>query len=236
MAAYPGVEPGVYGRRRLAAGQKIGEFTLVSEAGGTNALSWKWLIRCRCGKEQKRLENQLIYSGSISCGCVGKERRKRTSEAARAALIGRTFGWLTVTEIIAPGDGNGGAYARFRASCRCGSSTAKEGTLSNLLRGMVSTCCRPTCSSAESDALRLGVLRQLGAGASHYTAKHRIVARLMAMGLFDGAEWCLTPEGREAIRSGVLPVCTGPGSRRCLALDKAVPRANRRARDVHDRR
>lgn len=236
MAAYPGVEPGVYGRRRLSAGQKIGEFTLVSEAGGTNALSWKWLIRCRCGKEQKRLENQLIYSGSISCGCVGKERRKRTSEATRAALIGKTFGWLTVTEIIAPGDGKGGGYARFRASCSCGASTPKEGVLSNLLRGMVSTCCRPACTSAESDALRLGVLRQLSNGARHYTVQHRIVARLMAMGLFDAARWRVTAEGREAIRSGVLPVGVGRGVREPLASGGAGLRAKRRTSDVHERR
>lgn len=202
--AWVGIKRAVHGQRRLQAGQKIGHFTIVSEAGGTGALSWAWLVRCECGSEKVRRENALIYSGAVSCGCVAKLNLGASRLAKRQDLVGKRFGWLTVTEVFADPSSASRTF-HFRAVCKCGSGGIKTGELSDLTSGQVSTCCYPRSFTAAAERLRLDVLAQIRDGATHYRARHRLVAALVADGLVDGESLGVTPAGCDALARDALP-------------------------------
>tara|TARA_R110000824_G_scaffold106208_2_gene250945 strand:- start:375 stop:1091 length:717 start_codon:yes stop_codon:yes gene_type:complete len=59
-------------------GQVFGKLRVVSESRHRNVRSW--LCLCECGNEKVVTTSNLRGGGTISCGCIGKENRKKLSE------------------------------------------------------------------------------------------------------------------------------------------------------------
>ena len=117
---------------KFKAGDQIGRWTILGEWILTGNGARKWLCRCACGTERYVLERSLLYGGSISCGCLRKER----AEAANAPdLTGKQFGELTVVQKLENRD-NGAT--RWLCRCSCGADYITYGSL--LLTGKRTRC------------------------------------------------------------------------------------------------
>jgi hypothetical protein len=90
-------------------GQKFGELTVVSFAGGE-----KWNCKCACGNTKAIRRNNLRSGASRSCGCL-----KRVASRRRIDLTGQKFGELTVTGYA----GIKKNSARWTCRCSCGKTT-----------------------------------------------------------------------------------------------------------------
>lgn len=77
----------------LKKGQRFGRWTLLDKVVTTAQGEKKHLCRCDCGTERYVLERSLKSGGSLSCGCL---RRERAQQATAYDLLGKTFGELRV--------------------------------------------------------------------------------------------------------------------------------------------
>ena len=198
-------EPGTRqkGARRMKPGDVFERWTVVSDAGGTHAMAYRWNCRCSCGTERSVLEYSLLYGASQSCGCLNTERNFEGRMAtARERFVGKTFGWLTVTDVL-PAAGHRRNFV-FKATCSCGAGLAKEGRVADLAAGKVSSCCGPAPYTEASQRLLLDVLAQLRDGAQHYAADHRILKVLGERGAYDPVTRTVTPAGLESLAAGAL--------------------------------
>lgn len=84
----------------------------------------KWLCRCECGTERYVLERGLLHNGSRSCGCLSKERVRKSRGLD---LEGKTFGELTVLRVADSKPGYTGISWVCR--CSCGALYTVAGTL-----------------------------------------------------------------------------------------------------------
>lgn len=114
-----------------APGAKIGRWTLLEELprSGKNR---RWLCRCDCGTERAVLDRSLRYGGSVSCGCIRKERAR---EANSSDLTGRQFGELSVIRKL---DNSGSGASRWLCKCTCGAEYIVYGSL--LMTGRRTRC------------------------------------------------------------------------------------------------
>lgn len=191
------------GARRIKPGEKFGRWLVLSDAGGDRAMAYRWNCRCDCGTERAVLEYSLLYNETQSCGCLVPEKIfEKRAAAARDKFVGRTFGWLMVTDIL-PAAGTSRSY-RFVARCACGSDTHKDGVLSNLASGHVISCCSPAPHTEASQRMLLGVLAQLRDGATHYPKTHRVLRVLAERGTYDLETQTVTDLGHRSLAAGQL--------------------------------
>lgn len=108
----------------LAHGQKIGRWTVLDQYVKTAKGEKKWLCRCECGTERYVLERALKSGGSLSCGCLRKER---ATQAVAHDLTGMCFGDLTVIGRTEQESSKRGIWWSCR--CSCGNTCEVLGTL-----------------------------------------------------------------------------------------------------------
>lgn len=114
-------------------GQKFGRWTVLDKYELTTKGEKKWLCHCDCGTERYVLERSLMYGGSLSCGCLRKER---AAQAISPDLTGKTFGQLTVIQKIEKHEKKYGAW--WLCKCSCGAEYEVLGTL--LVTGRRTRC------------------------------------------------------------------------------------------------
>lgn len=113
-------------------GDTIGRWSILGDHLVTEKGEIKWLCRCECGTERYVLERNLLYGGSVSCGCWRKERAK---QANSPDLTGRQFGELTV---IRKSDNVCNGATRWLCNCSCGAQYEVSGSL--LMTGRRTRC------------------------------------------------------------------------------------------------
>jgi len=113
---------------KFKPGDKVGRWTVLDDVqivhrkNGKSEL--KILCRCDCGTERYVLERSLLYGGSVSCGCLRKEK---ASEANSYDLTGKTFGDLRVLHETEPRNTMKGRW--WVCQCSCGNSYVCAGSL-----------------------------------------------------------------------------------------------------------
>lgn len=123
-------------RTAVTSGEKYGRWTvsddvqIVPRKNGKSEL--KILCRCDCGTERYVLERSLLYGGSVSCGCLRKER---ALEANSPDLTGRQFGELTVIRKVENTKHNS---TQWLCKCSCGADYVVQGSL--LMTGKRTRC------------------------------------------------------------------------------------------------
>lgn len=120
------------GTQKISTGDKIGRWTVLGEYTLTARKERKWLCHCDCGTERYVLERSLLYGGSVSCGCLRKER---ALEANSPDLTGRQFGELTVIQKVKNTKHNS---TQWLCKCSCGSDYIVQGSL--LMTGKRTRC------------------------------------------------------------------------------------------------
>lgn len=98
-------------------GQQYGRWLVLAEAAPSGRKERKWLCRCACGTERTVLERSLLHGGSLSCGCL---RREKNSQRYARDLAGKTFGSLTVLHPLDERGANGSILWLCR--CVCGNT------------------------------------------------------------------------------------------------------------------
>ena len=93
------------GKFEIKENQRIGRWVVLGQYVKTAKGEKKWLCRCECGTERYVLERALKSGGSLSCGCLRKER---AAQAVAHDLTGMRFGDLTVIRKKAPIEESGG--------------------------------------------------------------------------------------------------------------------------------
>ena len=123
-------------RTAVISGEKYGRWTVLDDVqivprkNGKSEL--KILCRCDCGTERYVLERSLLYGGSVSCGCLRKER---ALEANSPDLTGRQFGELTVIRKVENTKHNS---TQWLCKCSCGADYVVQGSL--LMTGKRTRC------------------------------------------------------------------------------------------------
>lgn len=108
--------------------QTFGTLTVLHRGPNKGAAA-AWVCRCECGSVNTYNGQNLRSGATKSCGC---RRAETIGHARRSDLIGRTFGDLTVTELV----GN-----RWRCRCACGGSN--DVPTERLTSGKTTSCgCR----------------------------------------------------------------------------------------------
>lgn len=87
-------------------GQKFNYLTVKEQVRINGKPYWKCI--CDCGKERLVLNNRLVNSKTVSCGC---------SRLNRQDLIGKKIGKLTCLEFVGKTDYN---HLKWRWRCECG--------------------------------------------------------------------------------------------------------------------
>lgn len=108
----------------IVPGTVIGRWTVFDSYEKTSKGEKKWLCHCECGTERYVLERSLLYGGSVSCGCLRKER---ASEANSYDLAGKTFGDLQVLHETEPRNTMKGRW--WVCQCSCGNTYVCPGSL-----------------------------------------------------------------------------------------------------------
>lgn len=112
-------------------GAKIGRWTILEEVVQPGR-ERRWLCRCACGTERTVLDRSLRYGGSVSCGCLRKERAE---EVLSPDLTGRQFGELTA---IRRTENTKQGAAQWICKCSCGAEYVAQGT--HLVTGKRTRC------------------------------------------------------------------------------------------------
>lgn len=146
----------------LKKGQRFGRLTLLDKVVTTAQGEKKHLCRCDCGTERYVLERSLKSGGSLSCGCL---RRERAQQATAYDLLGKTFGELRVV-------GKSRKRTRMGAywTCLCSCGYTCEATASELVSGRKTNCgCKNVKNYASSDITG----QRFGRLTAQYSSKKR---------------------------------------------------------------
>ena len=108
----------------IRSNEKIGHWTVLDIFVKKEKGEKIWLCRCDCGTERYVLERSLRHGGSLSCGCLRKEKLR---ESVGYDLSGKVFGDLTVLHQTQPQNTMKGIWWLCR--CSCGNTYACPGTL-----------------------------------------------------------------------------------------------------------
>ena len=116
-------------------GRKFGRWTAVEKVGKDKKNNILWRCICECGTEAVHTTHKLLSGGSLSCGCLKKEK----AHARRENLIGQRFGKLVV---IAKAEDHvypsGSHRPRYKCRCDCGNEVI---VMSNSLKnGSTKSC------------------------------------------------------------------------------------------------
>lgn len=117
---------------KLCAGDRVGRWTVTGDVILTERKERKLHCKCECGTERYVLERSLLYGGSVSCGCLRKER---ALEANSPDLTGKQFGELTVLHKV---ENTKYDTTQWLCRCSCGAECVVQGTL--LTTGRKSRC------------------------------------------------------------------------------------------------
>lgn len=109
--------------KTVKEGQKYGRWTVLDTFILSPRNERKWLCRCDCGTERYVLERSMLYGGSVSCGCL---RRERALESNSPVLTGKQFGELTVIRKVENTKHNS---TQWLCKCSCGSDYVVQGSL-----------------------------------------------------------------------------------------------------------
>lgn len=131
-------------KANIVPGTVAGRWTVLDAYEKTAKNEKKWLCRCQCGTERYVLERSLKHGGSLSCGCLRKERAR---DAVAHDVLGKTFGDLTVV---------GKSKKRTKLgnywTCLCSCGYTCEATASELVNGYKTHCgCKTVKKYASAD-------------------------------------------------------------------------------------
>ena len=104
-------------------GQVFGRWTVLDQMETGEKGERKWKCRCACGTERFVRERSLVHGGSLSCGCLRKERAR---EAVSPDLSGKIFGDLTVLRRL---EQDRPGAQMWLCRCMCGADYVVQGTL-----------------------------------------------------------------------------------------------------------
>lgn len=116
-------------------GRRFGRWVVIETIPNYKNNKTYCLCVCDCGTKKYIARHSLISGGSLSCGCLAREK---VSERCRKDYTGQIFGELTVTEMLY-------GYKNGKTYCRCLCSCGKECVVyvNNLLNGHTRSCgCR----------------------------------------------------------------------------------------------
>lgn len=118
-------------------GTQFGRWTVIGDPIKSNRGEKKWLCRCECGTQRYVLERSLRYGGSMSCGCLTRERAIQSNSRE---LTGKVFGSLTV---LGPASVSDGKKQGRHWICRCSCGEAYTTSTSLLVSGRRTHCPNP---------------------------------------------------------------------------------------------
>lgn len=124
--------------------RRVGRWAVSEQYITTAKGEKKYLCLCDCGTERYVLERSLKSGGSLSCGCL---RRERAQQATAYDLLGKTFGELKVV-------GKSRKRTKMGAywTCLCSCGYTCEATASELVSGRKTNCgCKNVKNYASSD-------------------------------------------------------------------------------------
>lgn len=127
-------------------GERFGSWIVVAVAPRDRNHNAYFHCVCDCGTKRSVLREALVSGKSTSCGCS----RRAAREASSAAMIGKTFGRLTVlSEAVTPNT----RHRYYVCQCVCGEFDIIRGL--HLRNGITQSC---GCLSREvaSERTRLG--------------------------------------------------------------------------------
>ena len=128
----------------LEKGRKFGRWTVLGEVSSTPRGEKTCLCRCDCGTQRYVLERSLKSGGSLSCGCL---RRERACQANAYDLTGQVFGDLRVVGRSRKRTKMGGYW-----TCLCSCGRTCEATASQLVSGRKTHCgCKSEKHYASAD-------------------------------------------------------------------------------------
>lgn len=131
-------------RKEIYPGALFGRWTVIGPGAVSEKGEERWLCRCACGAQREVLWRSLAYGGSLSCGCLARER---SGEATALDLSGQTFGELTVIGRAEKKAANG---VWWTCRCACGKTVHYPATL--LKTGKRTHCgCRTVKKYAYAD-------------------------------------------------------------------------------------
>ena len=116
----------------IKPGTVVGRWTVLNDYTKNAKGEKKRLCRCECGTERYVLERALKSGGSLSCGCL---RKQRIYEAVAHDVLGKTFGVLTVVGKSKRRTKHG---TYWTCLCTCGYTC--EATASELVSGSKTNC------------------------------------------------------------------------------------------------
>lgn len=120
-------------RDELLVGARVGRWTVCGGSVDLPSGERAYPCVCDCGTEKRVLERSLLYGGSLSCGCLARDKAR---EKNSYQLEGRQFGQLRVLGIA-----EGHQEARgvlWTCLCSCGTVCHVPATL--LVRGRKKDC------------------------------------------------------------------------------------------------
>lgn len=124
--------------------RRVGRWAVSEQYITTAKGEKKYLCLCDCGTERYVLERSLKSGGSLSCGCL---RRERAQQGTAYDLLGKTFGELKVV-------GKSRKRTKMGAywTCLCSCGYTCEATASELVSGRKTNCgCKNVKNYASSD-------------------------------------------------------------------------------------
>ena len=116
-------------------GQKFGRWLVIEAIGKDKNNNWQWKCKCKCGTEKILTSHTLLSKGSLSCGCLKREK----IHARRENLVGQKFGRLMVVEKAEDHIYSSGAHrSRYKCRCECGNEII---TMANSLKNGACKSC-----------------------------------------------------------------------------------------------
>jgi hypothetical protein len=177
---YPIIREGQGSRYQLKA-LKFNNLTVLRETKDRACRQVVWECKCDCGNKTLATSKDLVSGHKKSCGCL----RIRTSQ-----LIGKVFGYLTVTGLSKKRGPRGERY--WNCLCECGTRHAVKTSLLN--NGAVKSCgCkRKDATSGENHFRVKNILEKYGERISvddpWYKMASRAISRAKRFGLPLGFE------------------------------------------------
>lgn len=119
--------------KKNMVGQHFGRLEAIERLGNYKSKKTYYRCTCQCGNEKIVSSSNLVTGHTKSCGCIDKIRLHK-----RKDITGKTFGLLTVVEMI----WNVEKSSRKRTYCRCICECGNEKTVSkdNLLADGLHSC------------------------------------------------------------------------------------------------
>ena len=77
-------------------GQRFGRLTVMRKAGHAADRSTLWECKCDCGNTTIARRGNIIYGRTLSCGCLGKERRAETNTKHNMSDMPLYYAWSTM--------------------------------------------------------------------------------------------------------------------------------------------